>query len=1354
MNQAISTDTDTDSKVCKSNEDSKLIFSYEEALSASVEYFDGDELAAKVFIDKYAMRDNDMNLVEKTPYDMHVRIAKEFARIEKNKFKNPMTFDEIFSYIDHFKYIVPQGSPMYGIGNKYQTVSVGNCFCLDSPYDSYCGILKTDEELVQISKRRGGVGIDISTLRPSGAKTHNAAHTSTGVPSFMERYSNSIREVGQNGRRGALMISISVHHPDIEDFISIKSDLTKITGANISIRVSDKFLNAVENDEEYELSFPVDSDDPQFSEMISAKYIWDKIIEANWKCVSYDTKIDVYKNGVLNRCSIGDFYREYHDSNLRDKYEIMSLNLQTLKTERKEIEDAQEYNNNKTTFKIKIGSSEIETTEDHIFYVLNPHGDLESKPIGDIQIGEKIAFAKTCQFGVSEHINLETCLDVFCDNGFSLSGEYMSKALDKVAVKNAIGKYPHGYKTTEYKRQGIFPVKDYIQHRKIIGTSPLDTSLTLARSKTTIPLAYPLTQELCEFLGLFLAEGSYSSQGCVRLHIHKDEEKQYKNILDWISNEFNCNYSSKIEDNYCCIHINCSFLKRLIVGIGLKKHLQDKAIPEFIFDLKEEYISAFLRGLFSGDGTASNGGVVSLSQSNKRIIEDVSNLLLKFGIHCNIRHVEKAGTKIICGKKCNIKDGYGLYIFSKFGKTFKERIGFIQDKKTKKINCMGDSAQFGIPVLLDKTFIKKEMKRWEETQYIKLSSLKNHSKLTENKNIDKFIKSDIYYLELKSKEEIVDINKVYDITVRDNHTFLLSNGMIISNSAEPGVLLWDNIINESPADCYAEDGFKTITTNPCGELPLPAAESCRLLLLNLFSYVDNPFTSKAKFDFDKFYEHSNVAQRLMDDLIDIEIECVEKIIKKIKNDPEPADIKIRELNLWKNVKDMAQRGRRTGTGTTALGDTLAALGIPYASRKGLNAVEKIYRTLKLGSYRSSVDMARGLGHFEVWDHEKEKKNPFLLRIKDEDPSLYRDMKKYGRRNIALLTIAPAGSVSLLTQTSSGIEPQFMIEPYTRRKKGNPGDENFRSDFVDQSGDHWMEFQVFPPKVKMWMEVTGETDVDKSPWRGSTAAELDWRQRVQLQSLAQKNIDHSISSTTNLPSDATIEDVDEIYRTAWKSGCKGITIYRDGCRTGVLVSNEDGREGDNDTIPQTEAPKRKKDLPCEVHHTKVRGVPYFVVVGLLNGEPYEVFAGINHINGHSVEGDDPEEIVIPRPFRNGIIRKEKRGHYNAILNSKSNTELTIMHIGQRISDDEAALTRLISTSLRHGAAINFVVHQLEKVTGDLTSFGKSIARALKKYIPDGTEVTGEECPNCVIKENTIIRQEGCILCKKCGWSKCG
>jgi ribonucleoside-diphosphate reductase alpha chain len=853
MSQAVP--VSVDSQVCKPLKGNKLVFSYEEAMDSSIEYFDGDELAAKVFIDKYAMRNNDLDLVEKTPRDMHIRIAQEFARIEKKKFKSPLSFEEIFSYLDKFKYIVPQGSPMYGIGNEFQTISTSNCFVIESPVDSYGGILKTDEELVQISKRRGGVGLDISGLRPSGTITHNAAHTTTGVPSFMERYSNSIREVGQNGRRGALMITISVHHPDIESFVNIKNDLTKITGANISVRVSDEFLNAVKNGEDYEIRFPVDSDSPSISNMIPAQHVWDKIIK-------------------------------------------------------------------------------------------NAHA-----------------------------------------------------------------------------------------------------------------------------------------------------------------------------------------------------------------------------------------------------------------------------------------------------------------------------------------------------------------------------------------------------------------------MAEPGILFWDNITKESPSDCYCEDGFETISTNPCGEIPLSAGDSCRLLLLNLFSYVDHPFTYKAKFDFDKFYNHAKIAQRLMDDLIDIEIECVNKIIKKIKDDPEPDDVKIRELNLWNTVKTAAIQGRRTGTGITALGDTLAALGMPYASRKGLNCAEKIYKILKLASYRSSVDMAKELGPFNVWDYTKEKNNPFLLRIKEEDPSLYKDMKKYGRRNISLLTTAPAGSVSILTQTSSGIEPQFMVRPYTRRKKGNPGDENFRTDFIDQNGDTWMEFEVYPPKVKMWIEESGDSNLENSPWSGSTASELEWKERVKLQAMVQKHIDHSISSTINLPEDVSLESVDEIYRTAWQSGCKGITIYRDNCRTGVLISDDSGSKGGS-FIQKTQSPKRPKDLPCEVHHTKVRGTTYFVIVGLLNGEPYEVFAGVNHINGHSPEDEDSEEIVIPRPFKFGIVRKNSRGNYIAILSSKSNTELIIKHIGQRISDDEAALTRLISTSLRHGAAINFVVHQLEKVTGDMTSFGKSIARALKKYIPDGTEVTGESCPTCETKDLcSIVRQEGCIMCKSCGWTKC-
>jgi ribonucleoside-diphosphate reductase alpha chain len=616
-------------------------YTYEEALAASVEYFKGDELAGKVFLDKYALRNSNQDLVEKTPEDMHRRIAKEFARIEKKKFAKPLSEDEIFGYFDRFAKIVPQGSPMYGIGNNFQYISLSNCFVVDMPADSYAGICKIDEELVQISKRRGGVGVDISNLRPEGSLTRNAARTSTGIIGFMERFSNSIREVGQNGRRGAEMQTISIHHPeavklledadkakpviiknestgDIHtttefydpqnlDFATVKYDNTKVTGANISIRFSDEFLTAVDADTDYEQRWPVDAKKPKISKKVSARKVWKKIVRSAWQM------------------------------------------------------------------------------------------------------------------------------------------------------------------------------------------------------------------------------------------------------------------------------------------------------------------------------------------------------------------------------------------------------------------------------------------------------------------------------------------------------------------AEPGILFWDNIIKESPADCYSKFGFKTISTNPCGEIPLSAYDSCRLLLLNLFGFIKNPFTKDAYFDYVEFYKAAKIAQRLMDDLIDMEEEAILSIIEKVQNDPEDASIKVRELGLWQNILEACRKGRRTGTGLTALGDTLAALGISYASDLGIETTEKIYKTLKHAAYYSSVDMAKELGPFKVWDHELEKNNPFLNRIREEKftieggpgetlqidgEKLWDDMRQFGRRNIALLTTAPAGSVSLETQTSSGIEPQFMIDPYTRRKKGNPGDVNFRSDFVDQSGDHYMEFEVVPPKVAMWREISGEKDVNKSPWRGSCANEMN------------------------------------------------------------------------------------------------------------------------------------------------------------------------------------------------------------------------------------------------------------------------
>tara|TARA_Y100000034_G_scaffold135687_1_gene208627 strand:+ start:3031 stop:5553 length:2523 start_codon:yes stop_codon:yes gene_type:complete len=814
-----------------------VYYDYDQSLDKCTDYFDGDDLAAKVFLDKYALRDNDKNLLEETPDQMHWRLANEFARIEAGKFKEPLSAQDIFNYFDHFKYVVPQGSPMYGIGNNHQFITLSNCYVVDSPLDSYGDIARADEHLVQISKRRGGTGMDISHLRPSGSATRNAARTSTGIIPFLERYSNSIREVGQAGRRGALMVTLSVHHPEILDFANVKKDLQRVTGANISVRLSDEFLEAVENDQEYEQRWPVDAEKPTIVQKVNAKEVWMKIVE-------------------------------------------------------------------------------------------NAHA-----------------------------------------------------------------------------------------------------------------------------------------------------------------------------------------------------------------------------------------------------------------------------------------------------------------------------------------------------------------------------------------------------------------------MAEPGLLFWDNILRESPADCYSDFGFMTISTNPCSELTLCANDSCRLMLLNLLSYVVHPFTRKAYFDFELFSKHAQIIQRLMDDMVDLELEKVNSIISKIKNDPEPAHVRQRELELWKGIRAKCEQGRRTGTGITGLGDTIAALGYAYGSKKCIEVVDEIYRTLKLGCYRSSVDMAKELGAFPIWDHEFEKSNPFLRRIKDEDPKLYEDMKRYGRRNIAILTTAPAGSVSILTRTTSGIEPLFMIG-YKRRKKINPNDENVRVDFTDPNGDCWEEFTVYHPQIQKWMEVTGKDNVEESPWFGHCAEDINWKQRVHLQATATRHVDHSISSTINLPEDVEVEQVAEIYETAWKQGCKGITVYRKNCRTGVLVEDKKEDERNGNHITKTIAPKRPEDLDAELHFTRVTGQLYLIVVGLLGSDPYEIFIGKN--------GFHKRNAILQ-----GTMSRVGRGKYRGIFRDHD-TEVEVENVGEFCTEEEESLTRMISTSLRHGADVAFVVHQLEKTRGDLQSPAKALARVLKKYVEDGTSVTGEECPEC---GGALERNQGCATCKSCGHSKC-
>lgn len=815
---------------------------YENAFEACVSYFAGDELAAKVFLDKYALRDNDGNLLETTPVDMHHRIAKEFARIENKKFKNPLSENEIFTLLDRFKYVVPQGSPMFGIGNNHQIISLSNCYVVESPEDSYGGIMRVDEMLAQISKRRGGVGVDISKLRPSGASVKNAARSSTGITSWMERYSNTIREVGQSGRRGALMLSINVAHKDVESFITVKNDDTKVTGANVSVLLSDEFLNAVEKDEDFRLRFPVDAPPSDNDKIVKARDLWKKIIRNAW-----------------------------------------------------------------------------------------------------------------------------------------------------------------------------------------------------------------------------------------------------------------------------------------------------------------------LR-------------------------------------------------------------------------------------------------------------------------------------------------------------------------------------------AEPGLLFWDKVTKYNAVDCYADQGYQTISTNPCSELPLCSFDSCRLMVLNLFSYVVNPFTKDAYFDFELFSQHGVILQRLMDDMIDMELEKIQQIIDKVKKDPEDKQIKQRELDLWKTVYEKCNNGRRTGTGITALGDTLAALGVPYGSKESIGMTGKIMQTLCLASFKSSCDMAKEIGAFPIWDWSKEKDSQFLLMIKEHDPKLYEDISKHGRRNIANLTIAPTGSVSIMTQTTSGIEPLFMLNPYTRRKKVNPTDKNVRIDFKDQNGDCWQEFEVIHPKVAMWRNVTGNTNLQESPWYGCCAEDIDWVAAVELQAEAQKYVDHAISKTVNLPEDVTEDQVAKIYEAAWKFGCKGMTVYRKNCRTGVLVEKPKKEVKDEKKkICKNDAPKRPSSIDAEVHFPIIKGEPYYVIVGLLEDDPYELFAGLNQENG---------EQIIKKGLSKGKLQKKARGKYVFAADGETSCDLT--NINNHENGD--ALCRMLSTALRHGADISFVVHQLEKTEGDLASLSKVLARTLKKYIKDGTKVHGEECPEC--KSSNIQRDDGCVICKDCGWTKCG
>ena len=843
-------------------------YTFDEAFRASMEYFGGDELAARVWANKYALKDSYGNIFEQTPTDMHWRIAREVARIE-NHYPNPLTEQQVFELLDHFRYIVPAGSPMTGIGNDHQVASLSNCFVigLDGDADSYGAVMLMDEEQVQLMKRRGGVGHDLSQLRPKGTPVNNSALTSTGVVPFMERFSNSTREVAQDGRRGALMLSISVKHPDSEAFIDAKMQEGKITGANVSVKLDDEFMQCAIDGKEYTQKFPIDSDAPIVTKKADAKKLWEKIVHNAWK------------------------------------------------------------------------------------------------------------------------------------------------------------------------------------------------------------------------------------------------------------------------------------------------------------------------------------------------------------------------------------------------------------------------------------------------------------------------------------------------------------------SAEPGVLFWDTILRESIPDCYADLGFRTVSTNPCGEIPLCPYDSCRLLSVNLYSYVVNPFTPEAYFDFDLFNKHVALAQRIMDDIVDMEMEKIDKIIEKVKSDPQADVVKETELHLWQKIKRKSAMGRRTGVGITAEGDMLAAMNLRYGTQEATDFSVEVHKTLALAAYRSSVVMAKERGAFEVYDSEREKNNPFINRSREAEPELYADMLKYGRRNIACLTIAPTGTTSLMTQTTSGIEPVFM-PVYKRRRKVNPTDTDVHVDFVDESGDSFEEFIVFHHKFLTWMKINGydtekrytqeELDqlVEKSPYYKATANDVDWLMKVRMQGAIQKWVDHSISVTINLPNNVDEQLVNRLYVEAWRSGCKGCTVYRDGSRSGVMIAVEkkDKKKAEEKHIcePPTVTEVRPKELECDVVRFQNNKEKWVAFVGLLDGYPYEIFTGLQ---------DDEEGISLPKSVNKGKIIKKRdengKNRYAFQFENKRGYKTTVEGLSEKFNPEYWNYAKLISGVLRYRMPIANVIKlvgQLQMDSQSINTWKIGVERALKKYIVDGTEAKGQKCPVC--GQETLVYQEGCLICKNCGSSRCG
>lgn len=1293
------------------------MYTRDEALAKALEYFENDSLAANVFLDKYALKTATGELLEATPDEMHRRMAAEFARIEA-KYPNPLSEDEIYEAFKNFSKIVPQGSPMEGIGNNNTTTSLSNCFVIDSPSDSYGGIMNADQQEAQLMKRRGGVGMDISKIRPKGMPTNNAAKTTDGIAVFMDRFSNTCREVAQNGRRGALMLTIDVRHPEVETFINIKRDKTRVTGANISVKMTDEFMSAVKNDTTYTQQWPVDSDNPTVKKEVKARDVWNQIVDAAWTSAEpgvlfwdnalKNTPADIYTDEGFgsvstNPCLVGDTYVYVADG--RGLVKIKDLADQA-----KDVNVFCYDNNNNITVK-KMRNPRITGYNQKIFKIT-------------FDDGTSVRATNNHKFML-------------------LNGEYKElKDLKQFDQLKTVTRYENSLQRTianNKKTKQYYWIKDStsnkMEHRYIAEAKygKIDGFVIHHAdfdSKNNAPEnLIKMTKEDHDRLHGDMMKGDNNPMRRAQSEWSKEKWETYsKNMSDSTSGDLNGNAKKNVTNEDIkngAINLVKTLGRRFSSEEWLK-YADKNGLPKTLtaYRRTDEYknVSELAFVACNEVGLEDQAHDTRLLQTRLNAIADGYEPWIENHKCWVTRACEQCGSTFkveyaarehaFCSPKC-----IAIHVANKEG---------VNEKRIQSLrNTYGKQTGERKKKILDEyTLLKAKLGRDPKEQ--ELIDVCNEKKIPYRLRTKTGFGS---YAEIKEhakthNHRIISIEEdgfenVYNGTVDEYHNFFFSG--------DPGI---------------EKSTYSLFIGKNCGEIVLSQADSCRLISLNLLSFVVGRFTEGAYFDFGEFRKYVKMAQRLMDDMIDLELEKLDAIIEKVRLDPEREEVKRIELELWEKIRETCARGRRTGLGITALGDALAAIGVIYGSDESIAITEKIYKTLGTGAHESSIDLAEERGAFSVFDYEKERGHEYMSRMIGSIGEEYLEKwKKYGRRNIALTTTAPTGTVSLMTQTTSGIEPCFR-PVYKRRKKiQNSGD---RVDHVDINGDKWTEFEVCHHRFSEWRRISGKTAVEDSPYYKATANDIDWLASVEIQAAAQRWVDHSISKTGNLPSDVSKELVSEIYLKAWESGCKGFTIYRDGCRDGVLITDSSNKKKEEEkTFSEHDAPKRPKLVECDVKQVKIKGESWTVFVGLVEGRPFEIFCGKSSL------------VNIPKDVVKGNIHKtgkSDRGVYD-FIGGDSKNPVVIKDIVKTFDNaNHATFTRFLSLSLRHGAAIQYVVEQLQKDDGDLNSFEKVLSRVLKSYIKEGA-VRKQKCPNCGA-EGTLVYQEGCLTCTNCSHSKCG